>query len=152
MRAWEYYNKADYETSMKRFNQAWLLDSFNADIYWGFGCLVGKKHQYLESLPLFQRSLELNSNNSKVYEGLGTSYGNLFFETEDSSLIDKSVENLRIAVQLDPKSAYSLSQLTAAYFYSGQLDSARKYLELADKLDPNVMKPDARKEIEAAGR
>lgn len=23
-----------------RFNQAWLLDSLNADVYWGFGNLV----------------------------------------------------------------------------------------------------------------
>src|SRR5579871_2628650 len=58
--AWKYFYENNLETSMKRFNQAWLLDSANADIYWGFGDLLGKQHKYGESLKFFDRSISLN--------------------------------------------------------------------------------------------
>lgn len=35
-RAWSYYNQGDYATAMKRFNQAWLLDKDNPEIFYGF--------------------------------------------------------------------------------------------------------------------
>ena len=41
-KGWEYFYDNDDETSMKRFNQAWLLDNTNSQIYWGFGNLLGK--------------------------------------------------------------------------------------------------------------
>tara|TARA_R110000868_G_scaffold295250_4_gene555681 strand:- start:1093 stop:1434 length:342 start_codon:yes stop_codon:yes gene_type:complete len=43
---WEYFYKDDNDTSMKRFNQAWLLDKTNAQVYWGFGNLLGKKSEF----------------------------------------------------------------------------------------------------------
>ena len=33
-KGWEYFYKDELDTAMMRFNQAWLLDSTNADIYW----------------------------------------------------------------------------------------------------------------------
>lgn len=144
-KGWEYFYKSDYKTSMKRFNQAWLLDSLNADVYWGFGNLLGTKHEFRESLPLLEKSIKLNSNNSKVYECIATSYGQLFFETKDATLLNKTIDNLKIAVLLDPKSANAFGQLTGAYTYFTQKDSARKYFALTDKLDPKAVNPEVRK-------
>jgi len=144
-KGWEYFYKSDFETSMKRFNQAWLLDSSNADVYWGFGNLLGTKHEFRESLPLLEKSITLNPNNSKVYECIATSYGQLFFETKDGTLLNKTIGNLKTAIQLDPKSASAFGQLTGAYTYFTQKDSARKYLALTDKLDPKAINPEVRK-------
>jgi len=144
-KGWEYFYKTDYETSMKRFNQAWLLDSLNADVYWGFGNLLGTKHEFRESVPLFEKSIKLNPNNPKVYECIATSYGQLFFETKDVGLLNKTIDNLKTLVQLDPKSASAFGQLTGAYCYFTQKDSARKYLVLTEKLDPKAVEPEVRK-------
>ena len=145
-KGWEYFYKKDYETSMRRFNQAWLLDSLiNADVYWGFGNLLGTKHEFRKSLPLLEKSIKLNSNNPKVFECIATSYGQLFFETKDAILLNKSIDNLKFAIQLDPKSASAFGQLTAAYIYFTQKDSARKYLALTDKIDPKAITPEIRK-------
>jgi len=144
-KGWEYFYKTDYETSMKRFNQAWLLDSLNADIYWGFGNLLGTKHEFRESLPLLEKSISLNPTNPKVYECIATSYGQLFFETKDVGLLNKTINNLKTSIELDPKSASAFGQLTAAYSYFTQRDSAKKYLALTDKLDSKAVSPEVRK-------
>jgi tetratricopeptide (TPR) repeat protein len=144
-KGWEYFYKTDYETSMKRFNQAWLLDSSNADVYWGFGNLLGIKHEFRKSLPLLEKSIKLNPNNPKIYECIATSYGQLFFEAKDVGLLNKTIDNLKTSIQLDPKSASAFGQLTGAYSYFTQKDSARKYLALTDKLDPQAINPEVRK-------
>jgi hypothetical protein len=41
MRGWQYLRSNHLDTSMMRFNQAWLLDSLNSEIYWGFGDNLG---------------------------------------------------------------------------------------------------------------
>jgi tetratricopeptide (TPR) repeat protein len=144
-KGWEYYYKNDLETSMKRFNQAWLLDTLNADIYWGFGNLLGTKGQFKGSIPLLQKSIQLNSANPKVYECIATSYGQLFFESKDINFLNKSIENLKSSVKIEPKNPAALAQLTAAYSYFTQKDSANKYLLLTDKLDPKAVNPEVRK-------
>jgi tetratricopeptide (TPR) repeat protein len=141
---WDYYYKNDPETAMKRFNQAWLLDSLNADIYWGFGNLLGKKGELKASIPYFEKSLRLNQNNSKVYEGLAISYCLLFDKTRDLKILNKAIETLRKADSLDKNNPRILAQLTTAYSYYVQKDSAYKYLSLTDKIDPTAIHPEVR--------
>jgi cytochrome c-type biogenesis protein CcmH/NrfG len=35
----QYYYRQDLKTAMYRFNQAYLLDSTNTDIFWGYGAI-----------------------------------------------------------------------------------------------------------------
>jgi tetratricopeptide (TPR) repeat protein len=141
---WDYFNKNDLETSMKRFNQAWLLDSLNADSYWGFGNLLGRKGEFKASTPYLEKSLKLNPNNSRVYESLATSYGQLFVKTRESNILNKAIETLKKANHLDKNNPRILAQLTSAYTYYARKDSAYKYLNLTDKIDPKAVHPDVR--------
>jgi len=59
-RGWEFFYKGQFDIAMKRFNQAWLLDSTNAGVYWGFGSILGKQEKYQESLIYFNKSLKLD--------------------------------------------------------------------------------------------
>ena len=45
-RGWEAFYDRDNATAMKRFNQAWLLNPNNADIYWGFGDVLGSENKF----------------------------------------------------------------------------------------------------------
>lgn len=146
-RAWEYFYANILDTAMFRFNQAWLLDSTNADIYWGFGNLLGKQQNFEESLKYFEKSLKMNSNNSNVWLCASTSYGQLFYKSKDINLLNKSIEYLKIAVSLDPNNAIAYGQLTAAYTYFEQKDSAMKYLNITDKINPSAVKPAVRQFI-----
>ena len=144
-KAWGYFYNNDTETSMKRFNQAWLLDKNNAEIYWGLGNLMGMKHELKQSISLFEKSIRLNPNNSKVYECISTSYGQLFFETKKLEYLNLTIKNLKKAVKLDPKNAKNYGSLASAYAYYMQKDSLKKYIEITDKLDPKMINPEVRK-------
>ena len=130
---------------MKRFTQAWLLDSLNADVYCGFGNILGTKNDFESSIPLLEKSVKLNSNNPKVYQSIASSYGQMFFQTKDIDFLNKTIENLKNVVRLEPKNAGAYGQLTGAYSYFYQKDSANKYLKIADKLDPKAVSPEVRK-------
>jgi tetratricopeptide (TPR) repeat protein len=144
-RGWEYLYAKKPDTAMMRFNQAWLLDSLNADIYWGFADLLGMQGKFKESIPFFERSIKLNPNNVKVLQDASTSYGNIFFETKDTRFLNSTIDALKAAANLDPRNPRIYAQLTGAYSYFMQKDSARKYLKITDKIDPNAVNPQVRK-------
>lgn len=130
---------------MMRFNQAWLLDNLNADIYWGFGNLLGTQRKFKESIAFFEKALNLNPNNANVWQDVSTSYGNIFFETKDIKYLNSSIFALKKAVLLTPDNPKLYEQLTSAYCYFAQKDSAKKYLKIADGINPKNINPDVRK-------
>ena len=144
-KGWEYFYKNDFDSSMKRFNQAWLLDKTNAEVFWGFGNLLGLKRQPKESIPFFEKSIELNPNNSKVYESLSTSHGQLFYQTKKIEHLNLTIDNLKKAIKLDKTNASLYGKLSGAYAYFTQKDSLRKYMKIAENLDPKVVDPEVRK-------
>ena len=145
-KGWDYFYKNQFETSMMRFNQAWLLDSLNADIYWGYGNIMGLNNRnFKESLVYLEKSLKMNPDNARVWESASTSYGQLFFETKDINLLNTSIDYLKTSIKLEPNNARAYGQLTASYSYFMQKDSARKYLNITDKLDPSAVNPEVRK-------
>lgn len=146
-RGWEYYYKNIPDTAMMRFNQAWLLDSLNADIYWGFANLVGRQGKLKESLPLFNRSIEINGTNAKVWVSASNSYGQLFVQTNDINYLNITIKYLKTAIKLEANNPKTYASLTAAYTYFVQKDSARKYLKITDELDKNAINPTVRKLI-----
>ena len=143
-KAWGYFYKNDYDTAMKRFNQAWLLDSLNEETYWGFANILGMKEKPEESLIYFNKSIKINPNNSNVWLGLGVSNGQIFVKTEKQEYLDKAIEYFKKSINLNPENALAYGQLTASYSYFMEKDSALKYLELTDKIDPNVINPEVR--------
>ena len=144
-RGWDYFYKNELDTAMMRFNQAWLLDSLNPDIYWGFGNLLGQQQKYKESLVYFEKSLKKNPNNSKVWESASTSLGNLFIKTNDVAFLNKTIDYLKQSLFIEPKNARVLGQLTSAYSYFIEKDSALLYLNKTDEIDSKMVNPEVRK-------
>ena len=65
---WYYLHQGDYDTAMKRFNQAWLLDSTNIAIYASFVCvldLTEKTEEAIEMLDLTFDKIESRENPPK---------------------------------------------------------------------------------------
>jgi tetratricopeptide (TPR) repeat protein len=148
MRGWEYLYAKKLDTSMMRFNQAWLLDSLNADIYWGFANLLGTQGKFKESIPLFERSIKINPSNAKVWHDEATSYGNIFFSTKEIKYLNSAIYSLKMAISLDQKNPQFYGELTSAYSYFMQKDSARKYFKITEQLDPNAINPEVKKMLE----
>ena len=73
--AWQYfYEKNDPETAMKRFNQAWLIDPNNDEVFYGFGFLTSVQGKTAEAIPLYKKALELNPNHPMALANLARSY------------------------------------------------------------------------------
>ncbi len=145
-RGWEFFFRDHYDTAMRRFNQSWLLDSMNADVYWGFANILGKQEHYPESMEYFHKSLALNAENEKVWYCASLSLGQLYFQSKDNKYLDSAINYSRRSIALKP-TADAYLQLAVCYYYYQISDSARKYLSLADTLAPNIVPPDVRHEI-----
>ena len=146
-RGWDYMYAKDLETSMRRFNQAWLLDSLNADVYWGFADLLGMQGKNEEAVGFFKKAIKLNANNAKIYYDASVAYGGLFMATHNVTHLNSAIDMLKAAARLQPNDAQIYSQLTSAYSYFVQKDSALKYLNITEKLDPKVINPQLKKVI-----
>lgn len=56
--------------AMHLFNQAYLLDSTNANVYWGFGILAIKGNDYRSDF-WYDKGIQLDSNNINILRGYG---------------------------------------------------------------------------------
>jgi tetratricopeptide (TPR) repeat protein len=144
---WQYVYAKKVDTAIMRFNQAWLLDSLNADLYWGLGNVLAMQGKFKESLPFYGKSVKLNPRNVKALQDMSISYGNTFFETKEDKYLGAAIAVLEDAVKLEPKNAAINAQLAGAYSYFAQKDSANKYLKIADGLDPKAVNPQIRKMV-----
>ena len=136
---WKYFYQNEYKIAVRRFNKAWLMDSLNAEIYWGFGNLLGMLEKYEESLRFFHISISLDSTNAKVWESASTNYGNLYYQTEEMKYLNKTIEYLKKSVHYEPNNGSAYARLTEAFAYVPQVDSAKKYLRITDSIDPSLI-------------
>jgi tetratricopeptide (TPR) repeat protein len=130
--AWGYFYKNDLSTAIKRFNQAWLLDSTNCDCYFGFAAYMKLKGDSIQSDNYFKMGKAHDSENI----GLKKYYLSLAFLYEDKGLINKSIELHKLILILD--SAYTPSIKQLGYLYMNIKDSTNsiKYFNKAIKLNP----------------
>jgi len=143
-RAWDYFNLGKLDTAMFRFNQAWMLDSTNADIYWGFGNILGMKKQFNESIHFFEKSIKINPTSPIVFECISKSYCQLFVKDTIMDNLEKAISYLKTSIAMNPNVARTYGNLTGLYIYYLQKDSANKYLAITDKLDSSAVNPEVR--------
>jgi tetratricopeptide (TPR) repeat protein len=144
-KGWEYYYANKNDLSMKRFNQAWILDKNNSEIYWGFGNLLGKKGEFKKSVKYLLKSIEIEPKNAKVYESISTSYSQIFYKTKDIQYLNLTIEYLKKVVKIEPKNGRAFGQLANSYAYLTQKDSLRKYIKITDGIDSKFINPEIRK-------
>ena len=54
MRGWEFFNSGDILTSIKRFNQAWLMNPGHPEVYYGFGDYLGMIEEFEGAILIFK--------------------------------------------------------------------------------------------------
>lgn len=78
---WEYFYKSDADTAIKRFNQAWLFDPTNPEVWWGFGVIMGKRGEtegqdklVIEAIGYLTKALCLEEKNYRIMIDLAVAY------------------------------------------------------------------------------
>lgn len=130
----------DVKTAMYRFNQAYLLDSTNTDIYWGFGGVYmtlgdmeNAKKQYLEGLAN-------NSQNTHLLTDYGTYFISQYYGLqpldEKKALIhlDSAISYLAKSYQLDSKDPNTSFKLSVCYYQKKDCKNAWKYYKECESL------------------
>lgn len=151
---WEYFGKGDYSTAMKRFNQAWLLDSTLIDVNWGYGAVLGATKKYDQAIIYLKKYADSNNQNPRILLDLSTAYlnyANSLKENRQNEAFDFNIRKgkscLLKYISLDDKYANAYSQLAAAYYFENKMDSAKYYGKIAERLDPKALSPELKKMI-----
>jgi Tfp pilus assembly protein PilF len=151
---WDYIRKGDFSTAMKRFNQAWLLDSTLIDVNWGYGAVLGSTKEYNQAIFYLKKYADSNMKNPRVLIDLSTAYLNYAYSLKDqgqNEASDLNIKNgkscLQKYISFDDKFAFAYKQLATAYYFENKMDSAKYYGKIAEKLDPKALSPELKKMI-----
>lgn len=139
------YDKGDFVTAMRRFNQANMLDSKNSDAYYGFGTIYFNFGEMNKAREQYDKGLGLNPNNSAILTDYGTTYlGDYYSATETNKtysieLIKKANDFLSRSFKINKKDSNTIYKLSIVKMYLGECKEAQSLLKKAKKMkNPNV--------------
>lgn len=147
------YLYRDIKTAMYRFNQAYLLDSTNTDIYWGFGGIYMTLGDYAKAEKQYQEGLAIDPINTHLLTDYGTYFLAQYYfiqpidEKKGSWNLDLAISYMLKSYQLDPKNQNTSYKLSSAYWNKGDCDNAWKYYEICKGLGGNPITEDFVKEL-----
>ena len=122
-----YYLYRDVKTAMYRFNQAYLLDSTNSDIYWGYGAVYMTLQDYPRAREQYEDGLSLDPVNSRIMTDYGT-----YFMVQDN--LDSAVLYLSRSYNLDSTNQNTSFKLAVCYYYKEDCKNGVYYYEKCKSL------------------
>lgn len=129
--------KEDPREAMYSFNNAYLIDSSNAKVYWGYGELYSYFKQFDLAEDYYQQGLYRAGKNTQLLNSLAHNYQDKYEEEELNEFIEKSIELLDKSLKVNTKEPETYLLLTHAYLKLGNCDIAKDYfkdyLSLADE-------------------
>jgi tetratricopeptide (TPR) repeat protein len=146
-RGMDYFRAGDHVTAMKRFNQAWLLDSTNADIYWGYGILRGEQGNYDESVRFLSNSLKRQPDNQALTADLASTLLQRYDTFRAKPDLERSIVLSELCVSRETSQPDSISQVLAytnlaiGYFFKQDYARAWEWTDRARRLDPGAVAP-----------
>lgn len=132
----QYLYKGDLKTAMYRFNQAFLLDSENTDIYWGFGAIYMALSNLEKAKEQYEEGLKLEPKNPHLLTDYGTYYLVKYYEVEKSAKVTakahlgKAIGKLTTSYDIDPKDQNTLYKLSVCYLLNNDCPNAKKFYKL----------------------
>ncbi|MGY2134382.1 hypothetical protein ACW9KT_19285 [Hymenobacter sp. HD11105] len=129
---WHYLATNHAPTAIKRFNQAWLLDSTAAEVYYGFSAYLQQQGQTKEA----EQFLRLGQRYDKGNEALLQYYASQAYNQSLRRDYPGAIATNEKLLALDPTNAFAHGR--TGYWYLLQQDTARasQYLSRAVQLDP----------------
>ncbi len=134
-KGWQSFADGDSDTAMKRFNQAWLLDTQNADAFWGFGSIRASQGKTEEGIAFLKQGLAINPRHVLLLCNLGMLTVRNMSEKGTGSF-DEAVTYFQHAQSIDSHQAQCHANWAVAYFFHGDFADAWGQLHEAQKIDP----------------
>lgn len=134
----------DLTSAMYRFNQAFLMDSTNTDIYWGYGSFFMELDRPLMAHTMFRAGLSLDSTNVHLLTDEATAYlaeRHPYTSTDSAyaaELLDKAIATLERALRHDPAYHPALQRMVVCKSQRGDCRAARTWFMRYDASDAPV--------------
>lgn len=135
-RAWveqgyRYYQADRLDMAMRRFNQAWLLDPKNPEVYTGFAAVLHDQGKFCDAMNMMDRALSLDA---PTFQGIYADAGRTAARcaAEDKTLPPearvaatlRSDALYRKGEQVEPDKGYLYSSWATAFYWRGQYADA----------------------------
>jgi tetratricopeptide (TPR) repeat protein len=148
-RGWKAYYQGDFDTAIKRFNQGWMFDRENPEVYWGFGLIMGQRasqedpeQSLKESIRFLQMATEKAPQNGRITGDLAFSNTILgYYYKSEKKNIKLAKEHFDIANDLfvkafkaDPKYPPIVANWSVFYFYTGDYRKAKNKADQAIRM------------------
>ena len=117
----------DIKTAMYRFNQAYLLDSTNSDIYWGYGAVYMILQDYPRAKEQYEEGLLKDPVNTRIM----TDYGTYFVI---QNLNDSAIHYMSRSYKLDSTNQNTLFKLSECYYFANNCENAVFYYDKCKSL------------------
>jgi tetratricopeptide (TPR) repeat protein len=146
MRGWQYLREGDPDDAMRRFNQAWLLDSANGTALWGMAAIEADAGKFDESLKLFAEAeksvgeqLNFSIDHARIIGVVGVA-------RKDDSVLRDAFDRFARIHQKAPENSRNLRNWAVTLFGAGKYSEAWEKVKLAEAtpdkghLDPEFLK------------
>ncbi|MBX2984008.1 MAG: tetratricopeptide repeat protein [Flavobacteriales bacterium] len=130
------YLYRDVKTAMYRFNQAYLLDSTNTDIYWGYGAVYMALGDYERAQEQYTEGLFLDPENAHLLTDYGTYFLAQYYGLQPidqqlaSANLDSAIAYMSRSYQLEPSYQSTSFKLSICYWNRSDCESAWKYYDI----------------------
>lgn len=132
-----YYFQDDISMAMRRFNQGWLLNPNNPDVYYGFMAVLNDREEFCEARKFVEKAFELGlrrkpeelADAGRVHAVCAVQDSSLSDETK-TAYVKRSSEYYTEALQLKPNSPYVYGSWASASYWLGDYATAWRYVKL----------------------
>ena len=134
-----YYGRDDLTNAMRRFNQAWLLDPDNPEVYWGFGVIRHDQGKNCEAMGFFEKA----ASYGRYVQGMAPDAARVkvLCAVEDKALTSEGREALFSRAQeiyaealiKEPNKGYVHASMATAFYWEGKYAEAWASVRLAQE-------------------
>jgi Tfp pilus assembly protein PilF len=123
----------DIKTAMYRFNQAYLVDSANTDIFWGYGAVYMTLGDYKKAQIEYVAGLLEDAKNTHLLTDYGTYFMNQFYvlrpvDGKNAWInLDSAINYMTKSYRIDSKDQNTTFKLSVCYYQKKDCDNAWKY-------------------------
>lgn len=145
---WHYLLKNDLNTSIKRFNQAWLLTPDHYEVFWGFGIILSRQNKFDDAMKMFKKAIYINQTNARLLSDLGYTFtGKALNDSnngEKEKYFNRSIRLYEKAVKIDPNIGQIYSQWAETLFFMENYKEAWDKIQVAKakgaSINPKMLK------------
>ena len=144
-RGWQLLRQGNAPDAMRRFNQAWLLDSSNGTALWGMAAFEAGSGKLNESLTLFAEAARIVGGDIDFSADYAKALGIAGAQTRNESMLKDAFTRFARVHEKAPQHTLNLQNWAITLFYVGNFSEAWQKIKLAEatprraELDPRFL-------------